>query len=570
MFRRSLAVLILGLASAVPSIAIAETPERDPGCGTYPGLRNLQAAVHRYFERRVASGRLFSLSQAPPETAGNIVLLEGDRTIVSENNRFDLHGSSLSFSPSGNGYRVRQVAGQLEPGLGDPVRLRDDATTPIDLRFAVRFFGERWDRVFLNSDGNLTLPTGDRASTERSLRRFLTGPPRIAPFFADLDPSSGGTVRVASLPERLVVTWDGVPEFGVSNQNSFQVVVEQSGTILFRYSNAIDAETAVIGVSPGGDPADVDVIDLGAGPFSGTGAIAERFSLGRVIDDVGVAQKLFRDFPDRYDMVIVWTNFDSDLDGAFAFEITTRNDIRGIGERIFNDSRQWGSGGRLQAYIFMGNIDRYPSSPESRVFGAGGRPTTLGLLGHEVGHRWLATVQFDDQGRRSAALLGRQRAHWSFFMDSDASFLEGNDIRSEGDGQFRTVETVSRYSALDLYLMGFAPPAEVGPFFIVEGASSTTPGGQPITSESAPQKNITIRGTRRNVLLGDIIRVEGDRRPRFDSSQKEISQAWILLSRPQDPPSASEISKVEAARSAWETFFRKQTKGRGNVSSDLQ
>ena len=37
-------------------------------------------------------------------------------------------------------------------------------------------------------------------------------------------------------------------------------------------------------------------------------------------------------------------------------------------------------------------------------------------------------------GASSDAWLGRQRAHWSFYCDSDASVLEGNEIEDQGGG----------------------------------------------------------------------------------------------------------------------------------------
>ena len=60
-------------------------------------------------------------------------------------------------------------------------------------------------------------------------------------------------------------------------------------------------------------------------------------------------------------------------------------------------------------------------------------------------------------GQRSDALLGRDLAHWSFFFDSDASVMEGNDIEDLGGGSFRTVAAVQRYSLLDQYAMGLVP-----------------------------------------------------------------------------------------------------------------
>ena len=95
-------------------------------------------------------------------------------------------------------------------------------------------------------------------------------------------------------------------------------------------------------------------------------------------------------------------------------------------------------------------------------------------MGQEVGHRWLAYLNFRDHtGARSDALLGRDLAHWSFFFDSDASVMEGNDIEDQGGGQFRTVDAVKRYSMLDQYAMGLVGPNDVPPFFYVEAPASS-------------------------------------------------------------------------------------------------
>jgi hypothetical protein len=506
---------------------------------------------------------------AAAETVGHIVLIEGDRFVVSESNPFDLRAASISFHRvEGNRYRVLRDSTQIRINMGDPVQLGDDDSREIELPFEFPFYDERHTRLFLNSDGNLTFETGDKASTSRSVSRFLTGPPRIAPFFDDLDPSSGGTVRISSSPERLVITWETVPEWDETNENTFQVILESNGTVSMRYSNSIDADAAVVGLSPGGNPADIEFADLSAGAFTAGGALVEKFQQTRLIDDLALTKKFYRSFADRYDSVVVWTDFASDLDGAFAFEITTRNDVTGIGDDVFNDAPLWGSAGELESYVFMGNIDRYPSSPDQRVSGAGGRPSTLGLLAHEFGHRWLASVRFEDDGRRSDALLGRQQAHWSFFLDSDASFLEGNDIAEESEGRFRTIEAVSRYSRLDLYLMGLAPVGEVAPFFFVDDATGIGSTGL-INNESSPQSGVTLAGTKHQVLLDDILRTEGVREPDFENSPKEFRQAWILLYRSGARPSNDVINKIESVRIAWEAFFRQMTLGRGGVRTTI-
>lgn len=561
------AVALIFAASFAPA---ASRERHDLVCGVFPGRPALELAKHRDRERRAREPG-YRLRAERVEAAGDIALIEADSSIVAEANPFDLKGRSLAFVPlnaEASSYRLETDGSAFEPALGQLVVLSDDDSRAIDLLFEFPFFGRRARQVFLNSDGNLTLVSGDNASTERSLTRFLSGSPRIALFFNDLNPEVGGEVRVASLPDRLVVSWERVPEFDMTNRNTFQVVLEPSGQVTFRFTTTVEATTAVVGISAGANPQQVNLVDLSGEGVEGGGAIAERFLDRRVIDNVAAVRRFYQAFPDRFDLLVLWSDFDSDLDDAFAFETTVQNSIGGIGARRFNESSIWGSAGRLQSVVQMGDLRRYPARPELRVNRSGGH-STLSLLAHETAHRWLVTVRFDDRGQPSDELLGRQLAHWSFFVDTDASFLEGNDIEDEGSGRFRTVERLSRYSSVDLYLMGLAPPAEVAPFFFVANASGASPSGEVVDRESGPEVGVTVTGERRDVLLDDIIRVEGARQPNFQSSPKEFRQAFILIYLPGSSPTAEELSRLDAARTAWEAFFREQTLGRASISATL-
>ena len=204
---------------------------------------------------------------------------------------------------------------------------------------------------------------------------------------------------------------------------------------------------------------------LNANGESGGGALAESFRRDREIDEVAVARKYFASFPDEVDQLVVFTNRRLMATGTFAYAQVVRNQVSGIGEGIFDNSAQYGSGGRLETFVMMDSITKYPEDPAS-VFLAG-VDSALSILAHETGHRWLARASFLDGGARSEALLGRQQAHWSFFMNSSASFLEGNEIQDLGGGQFRTTASSLRYGPLDQYLMGLRAAEEVPPFFYV-------------------------------------------------------------------------------------------------------
>ena len=210
--------------------------------------------------------------------------------------------------------------------------------------------------------------------------------------------------------------------------------------------------------------------------------------------------------PDTYDQVIIWTD-QPILFETFAYQIAIANDIQGIGRAIYDISPDFGSSA-LRSLVVMGWLGKYSDDTEKKV---NGENTTLGLLGHEVGHRWLAFLDFSDHDRqRSSELLGRDHAHWSFFFDTDASVMEGNDIEALGGGAFRTVAAVERYSALDQYAMGLRDESEVPPFFYAEAPANADP---PARRTGSPQVGVTFNGTRRDVLIRDIIEGRGPPRP---------------------------------------------------------
>jgi hypothetical protein len=185
-------------------------------------------------------------------------------------------------------------------------------------------------------------------------------------------------------------------------------------------------------------------------------------------------------------------------------------------------------------------------------------------MGQESGHRWLAYLQFKNGTTNSKDLLGRDEAHWSFFFNSDASEMEGNSIRDNGNGSFTTTDATQRYSKLDQYAMGLIGPSEVGPLFYVTNVSGTTG-----TKESAPEIGVTFRGTRKNLTIDDIIAAEGPRVPDVQSSPKAFRQAFILLVRQGTTPTSAELDKLSRIRQRWQEFFFQATDGRGSVDTTL-
>jgi hypothetical protein len=185
------------------------------------------------------------------------------------------------------------------------------------------------------------------------------------------------------------------------------------------------------------------------------------------------------------------------------------------------------------------------------------------VLAHEVGHRWLANALFRDGSTASRELLGRDLVHWSFFADTDGSFLEGNDIEAQGDGRFRTVGASLRYSALDQYLMGLRDASEVPPFFFVRN-----PTGAGNDRGRFPQTGVVFGGVRKDVAITDVVAALGPRNPPGAPWARPFRQAFIYVAVGGAPDSQT-LAKLERIRAAWPDFFAQGTEGRGSVDPRL-
>lgn len=532
---------------------------------------------HKMHARDLAKRKMAPL-HAAQEDIGQIAVIEEDGSMLigAVDNPFDMDLTSVELRPQGDdAYDVlcADFAFDSTPATGE-VSLGDDTCTYVAFEdgFTFQFYGTVYPGVYICSNGCLTFEPEDEVFFQPSVAEFLYEEPRVGVFYADIDPTQQGSVTYLQEPGAFTVTWDDVLEYDELNANTFQIRLELSGTIVFSY-NGMDTTGAIVGLTPG-DDIDLSVLDYNADcPVSPAGpAFVERFetagSAGPEVDIVLLGRAFYRTHSDIYDYLVLFTDFDVSLGGAFAYEVTVRNDVRGLGDLapggdiddLFDNTASFGSAGRMQAFMNMGEIQRYPDDPTGQILSTN---SALDLMAHEAGHRWLAFARFMDGGVPSSALLGRQLAHWSFFLDSDASFMEGNDWQDNGDGTFTTVAATERYSELDLYLMGLVPPEEVQPFFLVTNPDPDR------GIDSPPQRGVTVSGEAKWVAIDDIIATQGPRDPSWQSSQRQFRHAFVLLVENGQSPRPESLEKLETLRMAWQQFFSQMTGNRASVDTVL-
>ncbi len=526
--------------------------------------------THREAEKlpEVAALQRRTLS-APRNNAdvGEIAVVQDEGDLILPPNTYDLKNLGLRFTRNASGgYNVARIEGLFRASIGTRLALTDDDSTQQDVPFGFSFYGKAETTAFVNSDGNITFEEPDKSSTERNVARLLTGPPRVSPFLADLDPSAsaGGRVFFNATADQYTVTWCNVHGFDSARIVTVQATLLPSGTIEMIFG-AINLGDAIVGLSPGHTGTFTPINLSDAGPTDGgSAAVGERFAEQSQLDVVALTRKFYRTHPDNYDQVVLWADAPVITD-AFAYETTVKNEVKGIGVDSYDLAADFGSAGRLRSVAVMDWLGKYPDNPLQKFLGEN---NTVSVMGQECGHRWLAFLEFRDHtGTRSDALLGRDLAHWSFFFDSDASVMEGNDIEDLGGGSFRTTAAVRRYSALDQYAMGLLAPSQVPAFFYVENPVNMSASR---TRESAPEVGVTFTGTRRDVLISDVTDILGTRTPTAAESARVHRQAFIYIVSNGKTADPGQVAKVDTIRKAWETFFQQATDGRMRAITTLQ
>lgn len=254
------------------------------------------------------------------------------------------------------------------------------------------------------------------------------------------------------------------------------------------------------------------------------------------------------------DAVAVYETFRTDLDFfAGAYALPGNPGVDGIG--FVNG----GSYPRRPTLMQMNVAAHVPGSAEHER-----------TLLHEFGHRWLFFVSYRD-GLVNRTDLNPDNFHPAQWFDTRAAFnvetgydcstMGGAVFTPSGEGSFAIAPRGAyAYSWLDLYLMGLAGKHEVAPLFWLE---HTEP---PLGPAYWPSPSITsVRGTKRDVTVDQIIASEGPRRPEYPATQRQFKVAFVLLREPGNVAIDAALASVAWSRETMVRDFRAATGGRGEI-----
>ena len=548
-------------------------------CGTYKGNESQNAqmkALHLSNQQEMQQ-----TPQAQPAfhdyVNDEVWIIEDDGSLtLSGTNAFDTDVHTYRYLNNGGGvYDLSSVAFSYDATVGTLISPGDDGAVLVTLPFSFPFAGSSFTQMYISGNGAVSFGAAVNPNGFYDSADFFSATPKIAAYYLDLDASSGGSVRFRSEATKYTVTWSGVPEYGTATTNTFQLVLFPTGDFTITY-NAIGSTTQgngspiITGFHPGGAGPALEEVSLSSGlphvSAAGAAVYEQYFSYPTpLVDEVALYNRFYQEFPDDFFQIVFFTNFTQDMGGAFAYERNIKNDVTGIGLSIFDASSQYGSNGVLESLCNMNALAAWPSpDPTARVFGKGN--SYLTIMGQESGHRWGAFVNFDKGSGPSNLILGRQDAHWSYYVDVDHSSLEGGDWVSTGGSNYTCPTNIDYFSELDEYLFGLRTPNEVKDFFYISSASNNTPNAR---SVGTPLINANATGTKVDVTVEHVIAAEGARTPVEADENHDLRQGFIFLIAQGTTPSAPDLLKIANFRKAWESYFELSCDGRLTCNTSL-
>ncbi len=162
----------------------------------------------------------------------------------------DLQGYTITFVPDSSvpeGYTWTTAQDATDylvpPGTGDvstTLTLSDDdaATYPLSLMGNFNFYGTDYDTIYVSSNGYVTFDAESSSiynHVSSDATDFMSRGPGLAVLGMDLNPSSSGTVTVDEFSDKVVITYDQVPKFSTSTDQSVQLILQADGTIVYAY-----------------------------------------------------------------------------------------------------------------------------------------------------------------------------------------------------------------------------------------------------------------------------------------------------------------------------------------------
>jgi subtilisin family serine protease len=190
-----------------------------------------------------ANGNYTFLNLTPGTYTVAQVLMPGWQATYPTAFEYEWSDSNQTGGPTFNWVDISSV--------GTALSLTDDSFSEVTLPFNFSFYGEEKNTVKISSNGFLSFGSDGTTYTNAAIPNSGVPNDLIAPFWDDLNPSTGGSIYYYYNPseQQFIVQYQAVPLYGTGGSLTFQTILDSDGSILFQY-NQLDGtlNSATIGL----------------------------------------------------------------------------------------------------------------------------------------------------------------------------------------------------------------------------------------------------------------------------------------------------------------------------------
>lgn len=243
------------------------------------------------------------------------------------------------------------------------------------------------------------------------------------------------------------------------------------------------------------------------------------------INRSSITKKFYQSQSDVYDFLVIYNN-DEELRGFPETAVLTKNDVRGIGISIFDDTSIYGSAGKLKAIVDMKSINFFDEKKNQPIYRT---------IVHEIGHAWSMYVH---NPLPSGTKIDYGTHFWDGLQTHDRynGLMQDNNIIDNGNGTYSVIhyseDHMSKFHPFALYLMGLESPENIKDKFLLIKDLSKYTSGPYYENGILVGSQETYTSSVENVTINDFITAIGEiRDPSFVTSQKNFTVGYILVTK---------------------------------------
>jgi hypothetical protein len=120
---------------------------------------------------------------------------------------------------------------------------------PFSLGFDFPYYGGTFDEIRICTNGWLSFTSTSSAYTNQAIPNSAQPNNLLAAFWDDLNAYNVGTIYYYAdvMNERFIVEYDGVPHYDNTNPETFQVILNADGSILYQYKEVVLPNSCTVG-----------------------------------------------------------------------------------------------------------------------------------------------------------------------------------------------------------------------------------------------------------------------------------------------------------------------------------